>query len=437
MVPESPRNPEGHSTLSGTTVVHHVSDSEDDEPDALDLVDELPDLQHAALSLLDLLTSNASDPIGIFNAAKRTRDTDAKRFKRHSKKLLERLKVFGNASFIDAAQVERLIPSVRNGSKAWNPSPALHIANCARLALDILLENVGSKSASQAIRSLDTEFPAPFMNQIASNTRPVSVGTSAAEKPTFELALEIRTQFFIMELERCQNEPEFDPRALLRKIFFDDAAFDLDNNLFDTELLRGFKLASAFEDENGILPRRFQEAVTERIHELEVELFDDDDALNFIGLRAAFSWKRFVLRAANFIYQRDKEIRRDLQTQPSFDEIKGLVIQTIKRREDPTWSDPTDQRGSIVPGTPQRPSRSPFVQGNQGAPPQPPVKATPERQRESAAAASPARGTPQKPAEQATLGESHANKPAGKTQKRHRRYAVLSSLCSSPLTMRL
>lgn len=358
---ESPGNQEGHSALSGTTV-HHVSESED-ESDVLDMVDELPDLQQAAGSLLDLLISSNSDPISIFNAAKRTRDTDAKRVKRHSKKLLERMKVYGQQTFIDVPQSKRQIPSVepKDGSRPWSPSPTLHLSNCARLVLDILLENVGSQPTLRAIRSLETQFPAPFMDQITDGTRSMSVGTSATEKSTFELALEIRTQFFIMELERCQTEPDFDPKSILMKVFYTQDVHDV----VDPGLLRGFNLAGAFEDENGCLPYRFQDTVAERIRELEVEIFDDDDALNIKGLRAAFSWKRFVLRTANFIYQREREIRHDLQTQPSFDEVKGSIIQEIKRRDDPNWIDPADWRDSVAPSSVQRSSRPPLGPSSQ------------------------------------------------------------------------
>lgn len=385
IVPESPGNHEGNSALSGTTI-HHASDSEDEPEalDALDMLDELPDLQQAAGSLLDLLISSNSDPISIFNAAKRIRDTDAKRVKRHSKKLLERLRVYTQEIFIDVSHVKSQIPvvSTKNGIHSWGPSPALHLSNCARLALDILLENAGSTSTLQAVRSLDSQFPAPFLDEVTDSTRSMAIGTSAAEKATFELALEIRTQFFIMELERRQTEPQFDPKAVLMYVFYNHCGLDP----VEVGVLRGFNLAGAFEEEDGSLPDRFQDAVAERIRELEVEMFDDDDALNIKGLRAAFSWKRFVLRAANFIYQREREIRRDLQTQASFDEVKTSVSKEIRKRDDPNWIDPADRRESVAPSSAPRSSRPPLAPSSRATSRPRSITRTPEREERETAA---------------------------------------------------
>ncbi|KAJ5162202.1 hypothetical protein N7492_007594 [Penicillium capsulatum] len=380
VVPESPGNHEGHSALSGPTVVHHASESED-ELDLSEMVEMLPYTQHAARRLLDLLISNNSDPMSIFNAAKHARDADIKRVKRHSKELLGRMKSLSQQTFIDVAHLKREIPSIdsKAGVQSWSPTPALYLANCARLSLEILLGSVGSDSLSEAIRTLDFEFPAPFMDQITDGAHPISVGMSDTEKVTFELALEIRTQFFIMELERRQAEPDLSPRSLLKEVFYDEIALERDASDLDSGLLRGFNLTGAFKDENGCLPERFQDDAAERIRELEVELFDDDESLNIQGLRAAFSWKRFALRTAGFLHQREKEIRRDLQVQDPIDEVIESVIEEIERRKDPNWVNPANRRDSVAPWTANRSSRQPSVPVSRAPSREQPVEQTPER----------------------------------------------------------
>lgn len=360
VVLESPETQEGASRLSGTTFFNYESESEDEELNAFSVVDELPDLQHAAAGFLTILISDSSDPSSMVNAARRMRDpksTEKRRLKTHAKKLVDRMRQFSSQTFIDVEEIRRLVPSVslRDSDQQWSPSPILHSANCARLALEILLTTTVSDSSRQTIRSLETQYPAPFMDRIEDRSRPISVGASATEKATFDLALEIRTQFFIMELERRANEEEFDPMSILRSVFYDVLA--VDSGELDPSFLRGFKLAGIFEDENGRLPDRFHEAVVDRIAELEIGLLDEDGFHNIQALSAAFPWSRFLLRTARFVHGREKEIKRDLRTQPDLDEVQSLIIRQIKLRDDPDSLSSSERRASTVPRTSAPPSQ--------------------------------------------------------------------------------
>lgn len=387
VVPDSPGNPEGNSNISGTTYLPQDSSFEDGDPDPIILVEELPDLQNAANRFLDLFVSNASDPRTILESVKRItnpRSTDSKRLKLAIRKLVGTMSGFSNQAFIDVAQMSQLIPSAqpKGFAHAWSPSPIFHRANCARLALDVLLVSIGSQSPRQAVERLENHFPAPFMDSIVKRSQPKPVGASTAEKQTFELALEIRTQYFIMELEKRQNEKDFDPRAILKSVFYDELVLDEGASAVDPGSLRGFKLVPTFEDENGHLPDRYQDDVIDRISELEYDLFDQDDQPNIQALKRA-SWTRFVQRTARFVHSRDKEILSDLQQQPKFDEVENLVRKAIEHRDDPASHETPGRQESAVPDTEDRSSRALLPREDRSIPREPSVNPTPPRNQES------------------------------------------------------
>lgn len=351
----TPEPTEENGNISGTTFLEADDlDSDDDDEtsdDPITMLDELPDLQQAASSLMNLLVSNQSDPIGIVNAAKRIRvaglgSKENKRLKSHCKKLYERMKQYGNQPFVDVPHIRSLIPSINAGGdyQPWSPSPTLYSANCARLAFEVLLSTAESESAKQVVESLNSQFPAPFLDQFTKARETNPIGSSAAEKAAWELALEIRTQYFIMEFERHQTEKGFEPNHLLRSVFYDESRHEGDE--LDSRWLRGFALIAAFKDENECLPDRYHDAVLDRIGELELDLFDDEGAPNAKGLRAAFSWQRFSVRTARFLHIRDKEIRRDLKGQANFDDVHDLLERKIKGETTPD-EEHVEQESSI------------------------------------------------------------------------------------------
>ncbi|KAJ5116267.1 hypothetical protein N7456_000615 [Penicillium angulare] len=338
VIPESPSNPEGNTNISGTTFLEQVDDarSDDESPnDPLLMVDELPDLQQAASKLMSILLSNHSDPVNVVNEARRMRTADprsqeSRRLKSQCRKLVDRIKQFSPNTFIDVHNIRRLVPSVpdQDGHGTWSPTPALHNANCARLAFELMLSTDGSQSARQVVEDLNEHFPVFFLDKFANNG---SIGTSSTEKAAFELALEIRTQYFIIEFERLQNEKNFDPGSLIQSVFYDGSLHQ--GNELDSRWLRGFALESSFQDENKCLPERLHDTVLDRIAELRLDMFDEDDAPNLAGLKAVFPWKRFPLRIARFLLNRDREIRRDLKTQANFDDVQDLIVKIINGEE--------------------------------------------------------------------------------------------------------
>ena len=341
MVPDTPAHEEENTNISGTTFLAHESDqtpdvtgSEDGDVDTIDMVDELPDLQQASTRLLELVGTNSSDAKGIYEVAKRIAhpgNADNKRFKRVYKKLADSMKVFTRESYIDAADISRLIPSVstEDAPEPWDPKPYFYRANCAWLALTTLSAAIGSQDQVKAIENLNWQFPAPFMSRMVRPKQKLTGGASCALRATLDLALEIRTQFFIAELEKHRNKKGFDAQSVLKDVFYHSRVSSLDPGS-----LRGFNLEGTFKDENGRLPDSLQDEVSVRIDELETSLFDDDDNLNLNGLKTIFSWRRFCLRVARFVQLREQEFKATIASQPKIEDVQVLVIKAIHSRAD-------------------------------------------------------------------------------------------------------
>jgi hypothetical protein len=203
------------------------------------------------------------------------------------------------------------------------------------LALTTLSAAIGSQTQVQAIENLDRQFPAPFMRQMLQPKQKLTGGASCALRATVDLALEIRTQFFIAELEKRQSEKGFNPQTILKIVFYHDLALDDSNDPSpDPGSLRGFNLPGTFEDENGCLPDSMHDEVSVRIDELETSLFDDDDNFNLKGLKTIFSWRRFCLRVARFVQLREQEFKGTIASQPKIEDVQVLVIKAINRRAD-------------------------------------------------------------------------------------------------------
>lgn len=356
VVPESPGMHEGHTNISGTTIL--PLDSQDNEPEPILMVDELPDLQRAATNVMDLLVPRTAKPISIFNAAAESlkddgATTQSKRVSRAVDKLESQDKVFPRQTYIDVDRISRLLPSVSipGAAQPWTPLPMLYKANCAWLARDVLYAIVGKQSQMRVVRNLENQFPAPFMSKVVvagSQSRPL--GASATDKDTFDLALQIRTLLFVMELEKRQHEKNFDPLSILRGMFYDELAFEGEDSQLDPSSFRGFNLPGIYQDQNGCLPERFQEAVEERVSELEDSLYDDEGLPNIRELKAAYPWKRFVLQVIRWIIKRDGEIREDLQALPAVDDVRETLEKGFEDQIRPrAFATPSRLSESVAP----------------------------------------------------------------------------------------
>jgi hypothetical protein len=367
---EIPESPEDAHNISGTTIL--PSEPENDM-DLVMMLEVLPDLERTAMNVLDFLVPASADPVSIVNMAKSLADprsTQSKRLDRFTTQLKNEARYFGGRTYIDVSLASEMILSrfwSKDGGVEANftPEPILHRANCARFALEVLLASSNANAFKQAIRNVEDLFPLPFMSDLMKGKRR-AIGQSSLEEGTFELALEIRTQSLIMQLEDRQHDRDFEPHAILRDVFFLDVSADETFESSDAPL-RGFSL-DKLGGADGYLPARFREAAYDRFNDIRVMLPEDDDGyFDIEGLASTYRWQRFLLRAAKWVHKRCEEINEDLEDQQSSEYIhhEFFAESQVKGRRSlgsmadrpsfaPSRTEEGNQRGSNTPSTNRR-----------------------------------------------------------------------------------
>ncbi|KAL2850760.1 hypothetical protein BJY01DRAFT_126103 [Aspergillus pseudoustus] len=305
-----PGSPDDVVNISGTTLLQSEPGS-DLEPEMM--LEVLPDLERAGRSLLDFLAPSTASPVTIVNKAKILSDpsnTQSRRLRRLISNLSGEFKYFGNQTYLDADAIGHAFTTAlaeRRGSfQDWMPDPVVHLANCARFAHEILLAGAGVNSRKQVIREIELLFPSPFMSGLVADGQEKSVGESSLQKDTFDLALNIRTQSLLLQLEERQDEPGFSAKHAVRRCFFVGSS---------RKTLRGFNLRN-FGGSNGALPDDYTGTVQDRYNDIllaEVE----DGIYDLEDLKGAHRWQRFVLHTAQWIRKRIAEIDADLKNRMS------------------------------------------------------------------------------------------------------------------------
>lgn len=294
------------------------------------LLEEFQSLEDAAANLMSQLISKHSDSTDIVEAALEWKTNPkapgSKVLRRRYQKLAEAMKVYTSDLFIDVAKIQQLIPSLPASQllPAWQPQATLYLANCARLAAEVLFTDATSESFKELVGFLNSTYPSPFLQNVLAGS--VSAFNGVSEKAVFRLAVEIRTQWFILELEsQSRGAKNVDALRILKNTFFFEQGWES----LDPRWLRGFSLAQTFETEDQGLPARFQEDVLDRFREIKIDLFERPGAPNLDGLRMSYKWHRFAMRVVEFLYGRNDELRWEINNQARFSAVKSELEDSI------------------------------------------------------------------------------------------------------------
>ncbi|CAI7578505.1 unnamed protein product [Penicillium glandicola] len=345
VIPESPENHEGHTNVSGTTLGPNDVDPINSQV-ADKIATHLPFVQQQATLVMSLLVRPDLNPDSLAAESKKLIDSshpNRKRLRRSVEGLTDELEDSplsrDGKSFLDVSQARRLLSSAQLDASITD----IHMTNCALLTLNIFLPSIGTETQSEVIQQLDCQFPACVMSNLADNSMSRVIGASNTTEATFNLALGIRTQFFIMELERRQHEQDFNPFSILRQVFAMDLTPSEDDSQSIPSSFRGFNLPGILEDEDGHLPEHLPEkfliAVSDRFDELHEEL-SEWDSVDIDGLKKAYRWRSFERDLARWIYVRDREIKDDirrlsekLQHSPATRRLTSVPAGTPSRRQ--------------------------------------------------------------------------------------------------------
>ncbi|RAL05134.1 telomere repeat binding factor family protein [Aspergillus ibericus CBS 121593] len=359
-----PETPEEEVNISGTTILPSEPDN-DLDPDIM--VEALPDLERAAANVLDFLVPGSADPVSVISTAKKLGDpasTQSRRLQRSVTNLNHEAKYFGQTSPSNYLDVERIakVSGLEDSGKL-----ILHKANCARFALRVLLARPGTNiSPEQAISGIQGKFPLPFMTNLVEKDVQKSVDESYLDKDTFELGLEIRTQYVIMQIEAHQNDEDFDPVEILTSGFFLDLPKGAPEDA--ERRLRGFNL-ERFTGLRQELPSRYRSDVEDRYHDMRVVL-EVDGTLE--ALKGDYRWQKFVMQAARWIRKRTDEINNDLK---DTHDIYSRSKPRLSLGNTIAFSTPSSQRSDNRLSTVEKPTRRTALSDGQGAL-QPLVRAT-------------------------------------------------------------
>ncbi len=290
-IDQSIKSPGNTSGFSGTTARTTNAVQELRNSNAQDMLDALPDLSDAADKLLHwLLPQDMSE-----NTIATTRadlqypgSRISKNVKRLSDVFQAQKGIYGDfESYINIPAVLKTLlgsDNVTNLDAAWRPEPLLHKANIATL-VGIIIRPWGEKFNNEHFDFLETIFPVPFLSR-SSSIEDLSV------------AVEIRTQHFIMLSSRYTDVPNFDPDMFLSQVFFNDPP-----------MLKGWEVSGLRSED---LTRDHQALIRRRLQEIRRN-FSNGRAVDLPSLKIAFPWNVFVTKVTTWSKSRLDQIQNEVE----------------------------------------------------------------------------------------------------------------------------
>lgn len=320
------KSPGGASALSGTTARTSLSARDLSDSSSEEMLDALPDLADASSKILGFLIPMGISEASITSVAPqlRTKDSRAsKNLRRLGSTFQVQRDIYGSDSYINPRGILRVLLGTKQiqgkDRGKWRPDALLHKANVAVLASSILSHSMQEWN-DQLVEELEQAFPICFVESIVQSEIPTP-GSSALIHETFQLALEIRTQYAILSFARYAGQRNFDFDDVLHQIFFKNG-----NSLKGWAILglRG-------EDLTG----GFQEVVVQRLEELRDTFITTSE--NPTGtvevLKKNYSWAKFVQQTIGWIRQRLVEIEMQIELHGGAQDIYQSLSNEIQRRK--------------------------------------------------------------------------------------------------------
>lgn len=246
--------------------------------DRAEMISALADLQDDANAFISLATAADDNAVAILH-----RDADdelppaARRFKGRFKGLLDTfqssLEPYKDTAdtFINFHAAVSALANVNDWEEVVEQdrgSEALfQLANVA-----ILLNMTLHGRAASSLDFINTTFPTEFFTDFST-----SWGSALSDK-TVELALGLRTQYFMDLLYRKLNQPDFEPDYILQSVFFNE---------------EGRLLAFELKGDDGDMQHSCQPLFEQRIQDIRQHFSTEEPYVNIETLEASFPWPAF------------------------------------------------------------------------------------------------------------------------------------------------
>ena len=214
------------------------------------VIEALPELFQFSGKLLHFLTPKETTREGWFEMRKFIQDASRSHYLNEQPQYTESKKVFYNfdqhkkafqlqkefcnprpndAAFFDVSKALIGLCGARKAKalsdKDWKPNPLFHTANLARLASDVI--SYPSQEGQEFLWDLDACMPSAFVDELLLAD---SMNSRNLRGEVVRLAISIRTQNAIFELEKHMKQNTFDPEEILLQVFY----------LKDNRTLRGW-----------------------------------------------------------------------------------------------------------------------------------------------------------------------------------------------------
>lgn len=320
------QSPGGLSNMSGTTALTSHSQQEIGDLDSEIIVETLEDISKTSFQLLQLLIPSPVSQDLVESAVKELQipgSTLGKRLNLKEKAFDSYKTAYGSDLFINASYILRkLFHDTPPAVDASNPEPILQEANIAILAKIFLVAQRDGPETIQILQLLDGSFPDPFLADYEAEPED---GGSALVFDTFELALEVRTQYLISVLKSYKNDAGYDPNAFLAQIFLeppaqrDDSLSPFEDSFENGQCrpIAGITADVANEDELN----EYAKLVRQRVEDIRTTFLDhqqailDGDFVDFEGLYEEYTWTGFLTKLIGWSQLRFMEIRRGIEKQ--------------------------------------------------------------------------------------------------------------------------
>ncbi|KIW08006.1 uncharacterized protein PV09_00952 [Verruconis gallopava] len=301
-------------SMSGTTAQDQLSEDEDENLNPHLLLAHSPAVYRAAIDLIKRFDQHKPILLQILKGIDRADSSTAISFRKDVEALQDAVEQLGEAFghrlslFSPDHVMERLfkqsLPHMT--SECWRLTELIQLLNLAVISKELAGTPIETEVLAENLRQLDAQFPFPFIKDLnMSEDSPHVVGNSYLQTETFEVALAIRLQVTVMEIQLKFEADGFNATEFIQEMFY--AVPGSHDNL------RAWDVNGLGSGELGLLPE-FEKKIRRRIKRLLNALEEDaheiadgsDEGLQI--LTRNFPWTEFRAAVLRWAKLRMEEI---------------------------------------------------------------------------------------------------------------------------------
>jgi hypothetical protein len=326
--------------MSGTTAISLGTTHSAGEVAALDplVAEYLPELFTSSCRILDLLAPTDgtkaahSDTESIVRDLRVLGSRRARRLKHDEDKFRITRDSYGTAELYIKPKfiLRKLLGTDDPGDENFRPDSILHTANLATLIKEFLVIQKESPSTSDTLWNLDKHFPEAFVGKFDGKAE---FGHSALLEESFDLGLEVRTQFTIVQLEIQKDQENWDPEKILTANFYEHPSA-LDDAILDGRLLHILGPSPNSDDQIAKINARVNSI--SNAFRSSYDAIEAGDLVDFEQLATEFPWLKFLEDLVHWTRLRLNEIYQDIKEQGGVENITKSLIEAVKTLDSQT-----------------------------------------------------------------------------------------------------